>query len=74
MSKSECQNSINLEDFEDARQTHAMGSLWREKSNTERPDRSLADLTPAGYAATCERYLPIEELPTEPLPDEQPFR
>ena len=48
-----------------------MGLLWKEEYNTERPHSSLGYKTPAEYAATCERYVPIEETPTEP-PDAQP--
>jgi len=38
-----------------------MGLLWKEEYNTERPHSSLDYQTPAEYAATCKRYVPIEE-------------
>jgi putative transposase len=62
---------LNLEDFESQSQAQAMGVLWKEEYNTERPHSSLKYKTPAEYAARCERYVPIEETPTEPPPDEQ---
>jgi putative transposase len=62
---------LNLEDFENQVQAQAMGVLWKEEYNTERPHSSLKYKTPAEYAARCERYVPIEETPSEPPPDEQ---
>jgi putative transposase len=62
---------LNLEDFESQPQAQAMGVLWKEEYNTERPHSSLGYKTPAEYAARCERYVPIEDTRTEP-PDEQP--
>jgi putative transposase len=62
---------LNLEDFESQVQAQAMGVLWKEEYNTERPHSSLRYKTPAEYAARCQRYVPIEETPTEPPPDEQ---
>jgi putative transposase len=62
---------LNLEDFESPAQAQAMGVLWKEEYNTERPHSSLKYKTPAEYAARCERYVPIEETPTETPPDEQ---
>jgi transposase InsO family protein len=63
---------LDREEFESQVQAQAMGLLWKEEYNTERPHSSLAYKTPAEYAATCERYVPIEETPAEPPPDEQP--
>ena len=63
---------LNLEDFESPAQAQAMGVLWKEEYNTERPHSSLGYKTPAEYAAQCRRYVPIEETSTEPPSDEQP--
>ena len=63
---------LNREEFESQVQAQALGDLWKEEYNTERPHSSLDYKTPAEYAATCERYVPIEETPTEPPPNEQP--
>lgn len=63
---------LNLEDFESAAQAQALGTLWRGEYNTERPHSSLAYQTPAEYAAQFERYVPIDERPPEPRPDEHP--
>jgi putative transposase len=62
---------LDREEFESQPQAQAMGLLWKEEYNTERPHSSLGYKTPAEYADTCKRYMPIEETPTEP-PDEQP--
>ena len=62
---------LESEDFESQSQAQELGSLWKEEYNTERPHSSLRYQTPAEYAARCERYVPIEETPTEPPPDEQ---
>ena len=64
---------LDREEFESEPQARALGVLWKEEYNTERPHSSLGYKTPAEYAARCERYMPIEETPTEPLPDEQPY-
>ena len=40
----------------------------------ERPHSSLGYMTPAEFAATCTRYVPIAEDPNEPLPSEQPYQ
>jgi putative transposase len=50
---------LDREEFESQPQAQAMGSLWKEEYNTERPHSSLGYKTPAEYAATCERYVPI---------------
>jgi transposase InsO family protein len=63
---------LDREDFENEPQARALGSLWKEEYNTERPHSSLAYQTPSEYAAKCERYVPIDETSTEPPRDEQP--
>jgi putative transposase len=63
---------LNREEFESQVQAQALGTLWKEEYNTERPHSSLDYQTPAEYAATCERYVPIEETPTELPLNEQP--
>jgi putative transposase len=63
---------LNLEDFESQAQAQALGTLWKEEYNTERPHSSLAYQTPSEYAARFERYVPIDETPSEPRPDEHP--
>ncbi len=63
---------LDREEFESEPQARALGVLWKEEYNTERPHSSLGYKTPAEYAARCGRYVPIEEIPTEPRPDEQP--
>jgi putative transposase len=52
---------LNREEFEGEPQARALGALWREEYNTERPHSSLNYQTPAEFAATCERYVPIDE-------------
>jgi Integrase core domain len=47
-------------------QAGALGAIWKEEYNTERPHSPLRYQTPAGFAATCERYLPIDEGPLDP--------
>lgn len=55
---------LNREEFENEVQAQALGDLWKEEYNTERPHSSLNYKTPAEFASTCARYLPIEEPPT----------
>jgi putative transposase len=62
---------LDREEFESQPQAQAMGLLWKAEYNSERPHSSLGYKTPSEYAATCKRYMPIEETPIEP-PDEQP--
>ena len=57
---------LDREEFEDEPQARALGALWKEEYNTERPHSSLGYQTPAEYAAQCGRYVPIEEIPIEP--------
>lgn len=52
---------LNLEEFESEPQAQALGALWRGEYNTERPHSSLGYQTPAEFAATCVRYVPIDE-------------
>jgi putative transposase len=63
---------LNREQFESLAQAQALGTLWKGDYNTERPHSSLGYMTPAEYAAECERYVPIEETPIETPPDEHP--
>jgi putative transposase len=62
---------LDREEFESQVQAQAMGLLWKEEYNTERPHSSLGYKTPAEFAATCPRYRPIEETPPDPS-NEQP--
>ncbi len=57
---------LNREEFESEPQARALGALWREEYNTERSHSSLDYQTPAEVAATCERYVPIDEDPPDP--------
>jgi putative transposase len=52
---------LNREEFESEPQARALGALWREEYNTERPHSSLGYKTPAEFSATCGRYVPIAE-------------
>jgi putative transposase len=63
---------LDREEFESEVDAQALGTLWREEYNTERPHSSLGYKTPAEFAASCSRYVPIEENQTEPAPTEQP--
>jgi transposase InsO family protein len=63
---------LDREEFESEVQARALGELWKEEYNTERPHSSLGYKTPAEFAAKCSRYVPIEENPSEPLCTEQP--
>jgi transposase InsO family protein len=63
---------LEREDFESEAQAQASGTLRRGEYNTERPHSSLAYQTPAEYAAQFERYVPIDETPATPTPDEHP--
>jgi len=62
---------LNREEFESEVQARALGALWKEEYNTERPHSSLSDKTPAEYASTWERYVPIDETSPEPSRTEQ---
>ncbi len=61
---------LDREEFENEAQAQALGTLWRQEYNTERPHSSLDYQTPAEYAAQCVRYVPIEETSSKP-PNEQ---
>ena len=63
---------LNREEFESPSQAQAMGLLWKEEYNTERPHSSLDYQTPTEYAATCKGYVPIEETSIERPPNEHP--
>jgi putative transposase len=63
---------LDREEFENEVQARALGALWKEEYNTERPHSSLDYKTPAEYAADCVRYVPIDESPKESQPNEQP--
>ena len=58
---------LNREEFESEVQARALGVLWKEEYNTERPHSSLGYQTPAEFAATCVRYVPIEEDLPDPV-------
>jgi putative transposase len=47
---------LNREEFESEVQARALGSLWKEEYNTERPHSSLEYRTPDEFASTCRRY------------------
>jgi putative transposase len=64
-------SKLRDEEFESVAQAQALAELWREEYNTERPHSSLKYLTPAEYAATCRRYVPIEEDPLDSSSTEQ---
>jgi hypothetical protein len=55
-------------------QAQALGALWREEYNTERPHSSLGYKTPAEFASTCVRFVPIDQNPLEWVPTEQPHQ
>lgn len=65
---------LDREEFETEAQARALGALWKEEYNTQRPHSSLKYRTPSEFAATCVRYLPPEEDPTEPAPDGHPHQ
>jgi putative transposase len=52
---------LNREEFESEPQARALGALWKGEYNTERPHSSLGYMTPAEFAATCVRYVPVDE-------------
>jgi putative transposase len=55
---------LDREEFESEPQARAWGALWKGEYDTERPHSSLGYKTPAEFAATCQRYVPIEaDLP-----------
>jgi transposase InsO family protein len=58
-------------EFESEAQARALGALWKEGYNTQCPHSSPGDRTPAEFAATCRRYVPIDGGPTESRLTEQ---
>ncbi len=62
---------LDREEFESEPQAQALGTLWKGEYNTERPHSSLGYQTPAEFAATCVRYVPIEENPRDTASTEQ---
>jgi putative transposase len=65
---------LNREEFESEPQARALGALWKGEYNTERPHSSLGYKTPAEFAATCVRYVPIEEDLSDPSSTESTNR
>jgi putative transposase len=63
---------LDREEFENEVQARALGALWKEEYNTERPHSSLGYKTPIEFAALCVRYVPIDENPNESPTNEQP--
>jgi putative transposase len=61
---------LDLEEFENEPQAQALGALWKEEYNTERPHSSLGYQTPAEFSATCLRYVPIDEDLLDPSSSE----
>ena len=50
-------------EFESEVQARALGGLWKEEYNTERPPGSLGSKRPAEDAAGCERYVAYRRDP-----------
>jgi putative transposase len=65
---------LNREDFESEAQARALGALWKEEYNTERPHSSLGYQTSSEFAATRERYVPIDEDLLDPSSTESTNR
>jgi putative transposase len=65
---------LNREEFESESQAGALGALWKEEYNTERPHSSLRYKTPAEFSATCVRYVPIDENLPDPASTESTNR
>jgi putative transposase len=65
---------LNREDFESEPQARALGALWKGEYNSERPHSSLGYQTPAEFAATCARYVPIDEDLPDPSSTESTNR
>jgi transposase InsO family protein len=65
---------LEREEFESEAQARALGDLWKEEYNTERPHSSLSYETPAAYAARHKRYVPIDPIRSPPSPSEQKHR
>ena len=65
---------LNREEFESEPQARALGALWKGEYNTERPHSSQGYQTPAEFAATCVRYVPIDEDLPDPSSTESTNR
>jgi putative transposase len=65
---------LDREEFESVPQARALGAIWKGEYNTERPHSSLGYKTPAEFAATCGRYVPIEEDLPDPSSSESTNR
>jgi putative transposase len=65
---------LNREEFESESQARALGALWKEEYNTERPHSSLRYKTPAESSATCVRYVLIDENLPDPASTESANR
>ena len=65
---------LNREDFENESEAKALGELWKEEYNTERPHSALDYQTPSEYAAQCERYVPMEEMLFDTTLNETPYQ
>ena len=65
---------LNREEFESEPQARALGALWKEEYNTERPHSSLGYMTPVEFSATCVRYVPIDEKLPDPSSTESTNR
>ena len=57
---------LNREEFESEPQAQALGALWKEEYNTERPHSSLGYRHRPNSRPTCVRYVPIDEDPPDP--------
>jgi transposase InsO family protein len=56
---------LECEEFESEAHAQALGDLWKEEYNTERPHSSLKYQTPAEFSSTCMRYMPIDPIPLD---------
>lgn len=65
---------LNLEEFESEPQARALGALWKEEYNTERPHSSLGYKTPEEFSIICVRYMPIDEDLPDPASTESANR
>src|SRR4051794_17076962 len=65
---------LNREEFESQPQARELGRLWKGEYNTERPHSSLGYKTPAEFAATCARYVPIDDNVPDPSSTESTNR
>jgi transposase InsO family protein len=65
---------LNLEEFESEPQARALGALSNGEYKPERPHRSLGYQTPAEFAATGVRYVPIDNDEPDPSPTESTNR